>query len=315
MTKRLFGVFLGISLFFPGFLAAQEVKVFSIGSGNVAGNYFPVASAICDAFNARDDSLRRCSPEPTPGSVYNLKMMQSGELDFAIAQSDWQQAAFEGTTLFAEGGAMDDLRVVTPLFKEAVTILAAPDSGIRTIRDLRGKAVDIGRSASGRNASIRNFLDEMGQGLDLFGATYELEPSNALQELCEGRIDASIFVLGHPNQLIQQALDKCEATIVSVAGPGITEFINQNPVYQVAVIDMEPYGQPGRQFTTISVVAALVARDGVETRLVADLADAIEDAHQKLTADLPVLDAGILKNPEVLNMPIPDHPGASLVQN
>ncbi len=315
MTKRLFGVFLSFSLFFPGFLTAQDVKVFSIGSGNVSGNYFPVARAICDAFNSRDDSLRRCSPEPTPGSVYNLKMMQSGELEFAIAQSDWQQAAFQGTTLFAKDGAMDDLRVVTPLFKEAVTILAAPNSGIRTIRDLRGKAVDLGRSASGRNASIRSFFDQTGFGLDWFGSTYELEPSNALQELCEGRIDASIFVLGHPNQLIQQALDRCEATIVSVTGPSVSEFLSQNPVYQIATINMEPYGQPGREIPTISVVAALVARDGVEASLVADLADAIEDAHEKLTADLPVLDAGILKNPKVLNMPVPDHPGISLVQN
>ncbi|MBO9410983.1 MULTISPECIES: TAXI family TRAP transporter solute-binding subunit [unclassified Ruegeria] len=315
MTKRLFAIFLGITLFFPGFLAAQDVRVFSIGSGNVSGNYFPVASAICDVFNMRDDSLRRCSPEPTPGSVYNLKMMHSGELDFAIVQSDWQQAAFEGTTLFAKDGAMDDLRVITPLFKEAVTILAAPNSGIRTIRDLRGKAVDIGRSASGRNASIRNFLDEMGQGLDLFGTTYELEPSNALQELCEGRIDASIFILGHPNQLIGQALDTCEATMVSVAGPGISEFLNQNPVYQAATIDMELYGKPGRQIPTISVVAALVAREGVESNLVADLADGIENAHQKLTADLPVLDAGFLKNPAAQKMPVPEHPGVSLVQN
>lgn len=315
MTKRLLGILLGISLFFPGILTAQEVKVFSIGTGNIAGNYFPVASAICDAFNARDDTLRRCSPEPTPGSVYNLKMMQSGELDFAIAQSDWQQAAFEGTTLFAKDGAMDDLRVVTPLFKEAVTILAAPGSGIRTIRDLRGKAVDIGRSSSGRNASIRNFLSELELGLDLFGTTYELEPSNALQELCAGRIDASIFVLGHPNQLIQQALDACEATLVSVAGPNVSKFLSQNPVYQAATIDMGQYGQPGRQITTISVVAALVAREGVDVSLVADIADAIEGAKQKLTADLPVLDVGILKNPEVLNMPVPEHPGVSLVQN
>ncbi len=315
MTKRLFGVFLGISLFFPGFLTAQEVKVFSIGSGNVAGNYFPVASAICDAFNARDDSLRRCSPEPTPGSVYNLKMMQSGELDFAIAQSDWQQAAFEGTTLFAKDGAMDDLRVVTPLFKEAVTILAAPDTGIRTIRDLRGKVVDIGRSSSGRNASIRNFLNELELGLDLFGATYELEPSNALQELCEGRIDASIFILGHPNQLIQQALDTCEATLVSVAGPSVAKFLSQNPVYQAATIDMEQYSQTGDQIATISVVAALVAREGVEVSLVADISDAIKGAQQKLTVDLPVLDTGILTNPAFLNLPIPEHPGVSLVQN
>ncbi|WP_171102238.1 TAXI family TRAP transporter solute-binding subunit [Ruegeria sp. HKCCD7255] len=315
MTKRLFAIFLGFLLFFPGFLAAQDVRVFSIGSGNVAGNYFPVASAICDAFNARDDSRRRCSPEPTPGSIYNLTMMNSGELDFAIAQSDWQQAAFEGSAIFAKNGPIDDLRIVMPLFKESVTILASPNSEIETLRDLRGKSVDIGRSASGRNATIRNFLEEMGLDLNFFGSAQELEPSNALEQLCDDEIDASIFVLGHPSDLIQHALEKCDTRLVQVSGPAVNEFLDKNPVFKRSTIDLGVYGLPPRSVETISVVAALVAREDVEVSLVTDLVEAIRMETENLNAELPVLDAGILENPTVLNMPLPEHKGVSLGRN
>ena len=65
-------------------LRADEVLV-SIGTGELNGVYYPVGKAICAIVNQdiRSHGIR-CSPETTPGSVYNIDALRSGELDFAI---------------------------------------------------------------------------------------------------------------------------------------------------------------------------------------------------------------------------------------
>ena len=72
--------------------ARAGAEVFaSIGTGETNGIYYPVGKAIWRIVN-RDLSTHgvRCSPEATPGSVYNITAVQSDELEFGIVQSDVQ---------------------------------------------------------------------------------------------------------------------------------------------------------------------------------------------------------------------------------
>jgi TRAP transporter TAXI family solute receptor len=267
-------VFLLVAL--PTPVRAQEVLLFSVGSGDTSGNYYPAARALCDAFNASDDTRRRCSPEPTPGSIYNLEMLGEGQLDLAVVQSDWLRAAFKGDGPFARTGAKENLRVVMPLFPEAVTIITTQASGIETSRDLIGKVVDIGRPASGRNATIRFLLDRLGMGLSAFGSVTELDPTYAVQELCAGHVDAVIFVVGHPSALIRQAIEACDARIVDFIGPNIEMIAANSADYRLNSIDLGLYGRPGEKVRTIAVMATLVARADVESSTIADLVQAVE---------------------------------------
>src|SRR5262249_3333473 len=76
---------------------ASDETIVSLGTGELKGVYYPVGRAICEVVN---QDLRthgvRCSPETTPGSVYNIEALRSGELDFALVQSDLLFAAFNG---------------------------------------------------------------------------------------------------------------------------------------------------------------------------------------------------------------------------
>ena len=92
--------------------AAQELRLFTVGAGEVGGGYYAAANAICDRVNRKEVGRLRCSPEATSGSLYNLAALRNGQLDFALVQSDWQRAAYEGTDAFATAGPMTDLRSV-----------------------------------------------------------------------------------------------------------------------------------------------------------------------------------------------------------
>src|SRR6516162_9467798 len=81
----------------PGTSRAGEEVFASVGTGAPNGVYYPVGKAICEIVN-RDLSIDgvRCSPETTPGSVYNIHAIQSGELEFSIVQADVNFNAYKG---------------------------------------------------------------------------------------------------------------------------------------------------------------------------------------------------------------------------
>ena len=74
--------------------AAMAEEFITIGTGGVTGVYYPTGGAICRLVNkGRKEHGIRCSVESTGGSVYNINTIREGELEFGVAQSDWQYHA------------------------------------------------------------------------------------------------------------------------------------------------------------------------------------------------------------------------------
>ena len=100
--------------------SAQTQRFISIGTGGVTGVYYPTGGAICRLVNRmRKQTGIRCSAESTGGSIYNINTIRAGELEFGVAQSDWQYHAYNGTSKFEKAGAFKDLRAVFSVHPEA----------------------------------------------------------------------------------------------------------------------------------------------------------------------------------------------------
>ena len=106
--------------------AAHSADQFiSIGTGGVTGVYYPTGGAICRLVNkTRKKTGIRCSAESTDGSIYNINTIRAGELEFGVAQSDWQYHAYNGTSKFKDQGKFEELRAVFSVHPEPVTILS-----------------------------------------------------------------------------------------------------------------------------------------------------------------------------------------------
>ena len=129
-------------------LAQQQF--ISIGTGGVTGVYYPTGGAICRLVNKdRKEHGIRCSAESTGGSVYNINTVRAGELEFGVAQSDWQYHAYNGTSKFEDQGAFENLRAVFSVHPEPVTVMARPDADIKSLDDVKGKRFNIGEPGSG----------------------------------------------------------------------------------------------------------------------------------------------------------------------
>ena len=134
------------------FGAAQAVaeQFVSIGTGGVTGVYYPTGGVICRLVN-KDRKMHgiRCSAESTGGSVCNINTVRASELEFGVAQSDWQYHAYCGTPKFADQGKFSDLRAVFSVHPESFTLIVRNGSGIRKFEVLKGRKVNVGNPGSG----------------------------------------------------------------------------------------------------------------------------------------------------------------------
>ncbi|MDX5362604.1 MAG: TAXI family TRAP transporter solute-binding subunit, partial [Pseudazoarcus pumilus] len=212
-------------------VVAQQQFV-TIGTGGVTGVYYAAGGAICRLMNAgRKEHGIRCSVESTGGSVYNLNTIRAGELDFGVAQSDWQYHASLGTSSFKDAGANKDLRAVFSLHPEPFTVAVRPDAGVTKFEDLKGKRFNVGNPGSGTRASLDLLLAEMGWTPAAFSLASELRPDELGAALCDNRIDGFFYGVGHPSANIQDPTTTCGAKLVPLTGAAVDKLVAERPYY------------------------------------------------------------------------------------
>ena len=239
---------------------ATAESFITIGTGGVTGVYYPAGGAICRLVNkGRKEHGVRCSVESTGGSVYNLNTIRAGELDMGVAQSDWQYHAYNGTSQFAEQGPNKDLRAVFSLHPDPFTVVARKDSGIKTFDDLKGKRVNIGNPGSGQRGTMEVVMNAKGWTMGDFKLVSELKAAEQSQALCDNKIDAMVYVVGHPNGSIKEATTSCDTVLVPVDGPAIDKLVADNPYYRKAIIPGGMYSGSDADTPTFGVAATFVS--------------------------------------------------------
>lgn len=290
---------------------AQALNFFSVGSGDIDGNYYRVASAICTLINRDMQGDMRCSPESTAGSIYNLQALRDGQLEVAIVQSDWQKHAAEATSVFADDGPMTGLRGVMALYDEAFTLLARRDAGITSFADLAGKRVDIGHPSSGRQATMRVVMGLYRMSTDDFAALTELQTGPALEELCAGRVDATVLITGHPSASLAATLQDCDVQIVPLTGPEIQGFIAAHDEYNAAVIAAGTYPGLTIDIPSFAVTATVVTLDSADGAIIGALVSETLDNLGTLRQTAPVLRGLDPATMRVEGFSVPLHPAAA----
>ncbi len=290
---------------------AQDEKFITIGTGGVTGVYYPTGGAICRLVNKnRDEHGIRCSVESTGGSVYNLNTIRAGELDFGVAQSDWQYHAYNGTSRFEDAGAFEGLRAVFSVHPEPFTVVARADSGIENFSDLKGKRVNVGNPGSGQRATMEIAMEAMGWTMDDFSLASELKSAEQSQALCDNKIDAFVFTVGHPSGSIQEATTTCDSVLVNVKNEKIEELVDSRPYYSFADIPGGMYKGNPDAVTTFGVRATFVSSTDVSERVAYHVVKAVFENFQDFKKLHPAF--AILKKDEMVSQSLsaPLHDGA-----
>lgn len=268
-------VTLGVSAIGAGPVQAEQQFV-TIGTGGVTGVYYPTGGAICRLVNKkRKEHGIRCSVESTGGSVYNINTIRTGELDMGVAQSDWQYHAYNGTSKFKDAGPFTELRAVFSVHPEPVTILARRDSGIKNIDDIKGKRLNIGNPGSGTRATWEVIEEALGWKRSDLKLAAELKSAETGQALCDNKIDAYFWLVGHPSGLTKESVTSCDAVLVNVTGSAIDKLVKDNSFYRAATIPGGMYSGNPEDTVTFGVGATFVSSTAVPENVVYHVVKAV----------------------------------------
>jgi TRAP transporter TAXI family solute receptor len=305
------GLAAGAALFAADIASAQD-KFISIGTGGVTGVYYPTGGAICRLVNAgRGEHGIRCSVESTGGSVYNANTIRNGELDMGVVQSDVQYNAMKGEgEEFSSQGPDENLRAVFSVHPEPFTVVARADAGIASFDDLKGKRVNVGNPGSGQRSTMEVIMDAKGWTMGDFSLASELKSAEQSQALCDNKIDAMVFTVGHPSGSIQEATTTCDTVLVPVTGPEIDKLVEQYPYYAKATIPGGMYQGTDEDVETFGVKATFVSSSEVDEAVVYETVKAVFenfDQFKKLHPAFSDLEKEQMVT-EAMSAPI--HPGA-----
>ena len=284
-------------------------KFITVGTGGIVGVYYPLGGAICRFVNAgRKDHGLRCTVESTGGSVFNINAVMSGDMDIGFAQSDTQYYAMTGAGAFKDK-PQPKLRALFSVYPELFTLVTRQDANIRKFEDIKGKRINIGDPGSGSRSTMELVMKGFGISTTDLKLATELKFVEMAPALCDNKIDAFVFVAGHPNAIFQEAATSCASSIASAAGPAIDKLVKDNPFYAKANVPGKMYKGTDNAQPTFGVLATLVASADMPEQSAYTITKAVFDNFDDFRKLHPAI-ANITKESMLEGNTVPFHPGA-----
>jgi uncharacterized protein len=300
-----------LALSCTGIPATAGSEPLRLATGGVSGIYHAFGSALCRLLEPDlRQRLDRCLVLSTEGSLDNLHLLRSGEVEVGIAQGSLVEEAVAGAGAFAAMGPYDDLRVLFAPLKESLAVMVRADDAMEGLEDLAGRRIDAGPPGSGSRAAVERLL--AAADLDQAPLFVPDPPPGALPAdlLCAGASDAIAVLGAHPHAIVQEALVGCETQLLPLDRPALDRFLAAQPDYRPAEIGPGQYVQLEAAVATIGspafVVADAALADATAYRLTATVFTQLDEL-RRLHLSFAGLDRAALVG---ACPPAPYHPGA-----
>lgn len=237
---------------------AQSMRNMSILTGGPDGTYIKFGQ------NIREIIAQECGSDlqvkQSQGSLDNFSRLRYEPFtQLAIVQSD----ALEFLKLSSETSKelrdqADNFRYIFSLYPEEVHLLTRRDTGIRNIRDLKGRRVAVGSPKSGTNLTATLLLRRI--AIDV--SESRIGERDALELLLSDnpgeRIDAMFYVAGKPVDLFTKVDSRySNLSLVEIADPAIESYGK----YNETIISNSDYSWVDGDVKTVAVNATLISFD------------------------------------------------------
>ena len=304
-----------------GTAAAEDARFFRIGTAATAGSFFEIGGILATAISSPPGTPAcgqggNCGvpglvavAQTTQGSVDNLKLINSGQIESGFAQADLAGWAYAGSNIFNETGPMPRLRAIASLFPEALHLVVRSESPIHSVPDLAGKTVALGEPGSGTSANARVLLATMKLGeTDL--TRKNLSPGQAAAALQAGAIDAFFVAGAPPIPAIRELATSTPIRLVPIEPEIVRKLEKEFPFYHASAIAGDTYPGITGDTPTAGFFALWLAGAGIDSDLVYAITKSLwSEATGRLMAALP---AGqrIDLDRALAGLSVPLHPGA-----
>ena len=184
--------------------AATTPIVVTIATGSTAGLYYPLGTSLARVYSQRVAGVMGKAIQ-TGASPANVDALQTGTADIGFALGDTAYLAYtEGTRL--NSAPHRRLRSIAVLYQNASHFIVAPNSRIRSLRDLEGTRVRFGVASvvGGRSRTLDLLL--LAHGVE--PGTVDVRPDTfdaIVAGLRDGSVDVGVISAGFPVPTIEAA--------------------------------------------------------------------------------------------------------------
>ena len=245
----------------------------TMGTGGTSGTYYAFGGVLGQYI--KNNAGIDVTVVSTDGSKANIQGIDAGDYQLGTVQSDVMAYAWDGTRSFETDGKVDSFRVVAGLYAESVQLVTM-DPAIKSVADLKGKAVSIGAPGSGVYFNAMDVLTAAGLTVDDIKPQY-LSFGDSADGLKDGKIDAAFIVAGAPTAAISELCTTNTAYLVPIDGEVAKKMMETSPFYTSYVIPAGTYAGQTEDVTTVTVKATLIVSADASEEDVYNLTKAIFD--------------------------------------
>jgi len=204
----------------------------------------------------------------TKGSLENLQLLSSGEVDLAFVQGGTEQAA--SALLYSLGS----------LYFEPAWLFHRSDRSPQRLPDLKGARLAVGTPGSGTRALALALLADNALEPGVV-VPVELGGREAADALLAGEVDAAFFVSGADSPLVRELIRAPQVRLMSfrraAAYTRLHAYLSELLLPE-GMIDM-PANIPDRDVYLLAPAANLVAKEGVHPALLDQVLQAAQKVH------------------------------------
>lgn len=283
---------------------SSKPKVLKLATGSPGGT----------AIEAGDE-LKRIVEKALPGTQVQIVQTGGGDENLAKLVAREVDLAIVHDTGAGWVDEEQPVRVIGPLYDEALHVVVAADAGIATLFDLRGRAVGVGPTGSGTARMVSQLLAASRLELDKT-RLQELPHADAAKALERGELDAFFVLAGVRSAAVDAALATGRARLLSLGAPGAPGSDAEGfrvvlPALEATVIPARAYGRwPEEAVGTLGVTALWVGRDELHENAAWALAKSLTE-HRRAAAETFPLLARTSPIPKEASLRYPLHPGAA----
>jgi uncharacterized protein len=302
--------------------AQTETRFFRIGAASTGGSFFEIGGVVAAAISSPVEGSACATgggcgvpglvavAQATQGSIENLRLINSKQLESGFAQADLAAMAFGGTGPFAEDGPMPRLRAIASLVPEALQVVVRADSSIQSLADLAGKTVAVGEAGSGTAINAKVLLAAAGFGDDDV-VRKNLRPAQASEEMKAGTVDALILSGTYPVPAIQELAAAIPVRLIPVAGAAETKLEQEFSSYGPTTIPGGTYRHVDADTPSVGFYALWVVDADADADLIHDITRAVwSEGAAKLLAGIDPIGKQIKLANALKGVSLPLHPGA-----
>ncbi len=290
---------------------AQQRLFFGIATGGTGGTYYPLGGMLAQLISNKatvDGRKVAATAEAAGASVANAKLLGSKEIESAFVAADILDAAYQGKAQFANG-AIKSLRALGALYPETVQLVTRADSGINSIKDLKGKSISSGSPGSGQYQLVTDLLRVHG----LSRSDVKEDSSSftqAMDKIKDGNLHATLITGGVPVAAITDAAQSHAIRIIPLAGSQLDELLKAQPYYTRVQLPANTYKGQTAPVDTLAVMAVWATHDGVSEQTAYEVTKALYE-NTAIMGQVHVQGRNISLKTALGVGSVPLHPGAA----